>query len=30
MYRLLVIERGWSPERYRDCLVGTLACALLA
>ena len=29
VYRMLVTDRGWSPERYRDWLATTLACALL-
>lgn len=29
VHRMLVVERGWSPERYRDWLARTLACALL-
>ena len=29
VYRMLVSERGWSPERYRDWLARTLACALV-
>lgn len=30
IHDLLVANRGWSPERYRDWLSMTLACALLA
>jgi AcrR family transcriptional regulator len=30
VHRMLVTERGWSPERYRDWLARTLASALLA
>jgi AcrR family transcriptional regulator len=29
VYHMLVTDRGWSPERYRDWLAHTLACALL-
>ena len=29
MYRLLVVERGWSAERYREWLASTLAQQLL-
>jgi AcrR family transcriptional regulator len=29
VHGMLVTERGWSPERYRNWLVETLACALL-
>ncbi len=29
VYRMLVVARGWSPERYRDWLAETLACVLL-
>jgi AcrR family transcriptional regulator len=29
VYRMLVVDRGWSPEQYRDWLAATLACALL-
>ena len=29
VHRMLVIERGWSPERYRHWLAEMLACALL-
>jgi len=29
VHDLLVVERGWSPERYRDWLADTLARALL-
>lgn len=29
VYDLLVVQRGWSPERYRDWLAATLAQALL-
>jgi hypothetical protein len=29
VHHMLVVERGWSPERYREWLVETLACALL-
>jgi AcrR family transcriptional regulator len=29
VYRMLVTERGWSPERYRNWLAQTLARALL-
>jgi AcrR family transcriptional regulator len=28
-HHMLVVERGWSPEHYREWLVETLACALL-
>jgi AcrR family transcriptional regulator len=30
LYRLLVMDRGWSPDRYRDWLAGLLAEQLLA
>ena len=30
IYELLVGQRGWSPERYRDWLVDVWACRLLA
>jgi AcrR family transcriptional regulator len=30
VYRMLVVDRGWTPERYGTWLVETLACALLA
>jgi hypothetical protein len=29
VHDLLVLQRGWSPERYRDWLAATLAQALL-
>ena len=29
VHHLLVTQRGWSPERYRDWLADTLARALL-
>jgi AcrR family transcriptional regulator len=29
VYRLLVVDRGWSPERYREWLASTLAQQLL-
>ena len=29
VHDLLVLQRGWSPERYRDWLAATLASALL-
>ncbi|HEV3473526.1 MAG TPA: TetR/AcrR family transcriptional regulator [Actinomycetota bacterium] len=29
VHRMLVIERGWAPERYRNWLARTLASALL-
>jgi AcrR family transcriptional regulator len=29
LYRLLVVDRGWSPERYREWLATTLAQQLL-
>jgi AcrR family transcriptional regulator len=29
VYRLLVVDRGWSPERYADWLSGTLISQLL-
>ncbi len=29
VHDLLVLQRGWSPERYRDWLAATLARALL-
>ena len=29
VYRLLVVERGWSPDRYREWLTSTLAQQLL-
>jgi TetR/AcrR family transcriptional regulator, regulator of autoinduction and epiphytic fitness len=29
VYRMLVADRGWSPERYRDWLVEMLACTLI-
>jgi AcrR family transcriptional regulator len=29
VYRLLVVDRGWSPQRYADWLAGTLADQLL-
>ena len=30
MYRLLVVDRGWAPERYERWLARTLADQLLA
>jgi AcrR family transcriptional regulator len=30
LYRLLVIERGWPPERYEQWLAGTLADQLIS
>jgi AcrR family transcriptional regulator len=30
MYRLLVVDRGWPPERYETWLTGTLVDQLLA
>ena len=30
VHRMLVTERGWSREQYRDWLARTLACGLLA
>lgn len=30
VHRMLVAERGWSPDRYRDWLAGTLTCVLLS
>jgi AcrR family transcriptional regulator len=30
VHDLLVVQRGWSPERYRDWLAATLAHALLS
>jgi AcrR family transcriptional regulator len=30
VHDLLVLQRGWSPERYRDWLATTLASALLS
>jgi hypothetical protein len=29
VYRLLVVDRGWSPDRYAEWLVATLADQLL-
>jgi AcrR family transcriptional regulator len=29
VYRLLVVDRGWSPDRYRDWLASTLTQQLL-
>jgi len=29
VYRALVVERSWPPERYQDWLAGTLAACLL-
>lgn len=29
LHRMLVIERGWTPERYRDWLADMLAYALI-
>ena len=29
IYRLLVVDRGWTPQRYADWLAGTLADQLL-
>ena len=29
VHDLLVIQKGWSPERYQDWLTGALVCALL-
>jgi hypothetical protein len=29
VHNLLVIQRGWPPQRYRDWLAATLARALL-
>ena len=29
LYRLLVVDRGWKPERYRQWLADTLAQQLL-
>ncbi len=29
VHDLLVVQRGWPPERYRDWLAHTLAAALL-
>ncbi len=30
MYRMLVSERGWSPQQYQDWLADTLVHSLLA
>jgi AcrR family transcriptional regulator len=30
LYDLLVLQRGWTPERYGAWVAGALACALLA
>ena len=29
VYRMLVQERGWNPERYQDWLADTLVALLL-
>jgi hypothetical protein len=29
VHDLLIVQRGWSAERYRDWLATTMACMLL-